>query len=292
MNKRQTRLFAIGATGLAALVFLILTVDTHRQIGALTNAENITPAVSRGNDVWHARNCINCHTLFGEGAYYAPDLTKITQLRGTAYLTAFLQDPSKFYNEDKHRRLMPNLKMSAPEIADVIAFLDWVSKVDNQGWPPRPILVSGTSIPGMDLSARQQEQAAEGSIGQAPGARPVSEAENPIARGQAYFNTVTPPCNACHSIAPNVNLVGPSLAGIASRAKKRIESPGYKGSAKDAISYIKESITNPNAYIAPEPMYSANGVSFMPTTYKDALTPEQLDSLAAFLSSLKDPQQQ
>ena len=25
------------------------------------------------------------------------------------------------------------------EIADLVSFLDWVSKVDNQGWPPRPI---------------------------------------------------------------------------------------------------------------------------------------------------------
>lgn len=291
MNKRHTRLFAIGATGVSALVFLILTVDTHRQIDALTNAENITPAVSRGNDVWHNNNCINCHTLFGEGAYYAPDLTKITQLRGTAYLTAFLQDPSKFYNEDKHRRLMPDPDLNDGEIGDVIAFLDWVSKIDNQGWPPRPILVSGTSIPGMDLSTMQQDRAAQGRIGQAPGARPVTQDENPIARGQAYFNSVTPPCNACHSIAPNVNLVGPSLAGIASRAKKRLELADYKGSAKDVMGYIKESITDPNAYIGPEPMYSANGVSFMPTTYKDALSPEQLDSLAAFLASLEDPQQ-
>jgi nitric oxide reductase subunit C len=288
MNKRQTRLFAIVATGLAALVFLGLTIDTHRQIGGLTNAENITPAVSRGQDVWHDNNCINCHTLFGEGAYYAPDLTKITQLRGTAYLSAFLQDPSKFYNEEKHRRLMPNPNLSAEEISDVIAFLDWVSKVDNQGWPPRPILVSGTSIPGMDLTTKQREQSAEGNIGLAPAARPVAGDEDPIARGQAYFNTVTPPCNACHSIAPNVNLVGPSLAGVASRADKLLKSPAYKGSAKDAASYIKESIMHPNAYILPEPMYSANGVSFMPDTYKASLTPEQVDSIAAFLSSLRD----
>ena len=291
MNKRQTRLFAIGATGVSALVFLGLTIDTHRQIDTLTNAENITPAVSRGQDVWHDNNCINCHTLFGEGAYYAPDLTKITQLRGTAYLSSFLHDPSKFYNEEKHRRLMPDPDLNDAEIGDVIAFLDWVSKVDNQGWPPRPILVSGTSIPGMDLTTKQRDQAAEGNIGLAPAARPVTADEDPIARGQAYFSTVTPPCNACHSIAPNVNLVGPSLAGVAARAEKVLSSTAYKGSAKDAMSYIKESITSPNAYILPEPMYSANGVSFMPATYKSALTPEQVDSISAFLASLKSPSQ-
>ena len=119
MNKKQTRLFAIGSSLLAALVFIGMTIDSHRQFGKLTHAENITPAVARGKNVWHKNNCINCHTLFGEGAYYAPDLTKITQHRGDAYLTAFLRDPSKFYDEKRHRRLMPNQHLSDPEIAGI-----------------------------------------------------------------------------------------------------------------------------------------------------------------------------
>jgi nitric oxide reductase subunit C len=287
MNKRQTRLFAIGSTGLAALVFLGLTIDSHRQFGELTHAENITPAVSRGQDIWHANNCINCHTLFGEGAYYAPDLTKITQHRGTPYLSAFLRNPAAFYNEQQHRRLMPNPNLSDPEIADLLAFLDWVSRVDNQGWPPRPILVSGTSIPGMDLSAMQQGQVGQQGVGLPPGARPVRGDEDPIALGRAYFTSVSPSCSACHSIAPNVNLAGPTLAGLATRAAQILKSSDYKGSATDVAGYIKESIVNPSAYLVPGTMYSANGQSFMPTTFTDTLTPEQLESLAAFLATLK-----
>ena len=107
MNKRQTRRFAIISTVLASVAFIGLTLDSHRQFDRLTNAENITPAVEHGKDVWHKYNCINCHTLFGEGAYYAPDLTKITQHRGAPYLEAYLRDPSKFYDENRHRRLMP-----------------------------------------------------------------------------------------------------------------------------------------------------------------------------------------
>ncbi|MCF5099134.1 c-type cytochrome, partial [Pseudomonas gessardii] len=189
-------------------MFLGMTVDSHRQFPKLTNAQQITPEVTRGKDVWHEYNCINCHTLFGEGAYYAPDLTKITQQRGTPYLTAFLKDPSKFYDEQRHRRLMPNLKLNDEEIAALIAFMDWVSKVDNQGWPPRPILVTGTSIPGMDLTVAQQNVA---SGNQPPAARPVSGKEDPIALGEALFRTTaTPVCSACHSIAPGVNLAGPT----------------------------------------------------------------------------------
>ena len=285
MNKRQTRSFALISTAIAAVVFLGMTVDSHRQFPKLTNAQQITPEVTRGKDVWHEYNCINCHTLFGEGAYYAPDLTKITQLRGAPYLTAFLKDPSKFYDEQRHRRLMPNLKLNDEEIAALIAFMDWVSKVDNQGWPPRPILVTGTSIPGMDLTVAQQNVAGGN---QPPAARPVSDKEDPIALGEALFRTTaTPVCSACHSIAPGVNLAGPTLAGLAARAKQVIASPDYKGKAKDAEGFIRESIVTPSAYLHPGDMYSANGMSFMPDTFAKSLTPEQIDQLVAYLASFQ-----
>ena len=225
MNKRQTRVFAVASTAVAALIFLVLTVDSHRQFPTLTNSENITDEVVRGQNVWHAYNCINCHTIFGEGAYYAPDLTKITQLRGAPYLTAFMKDPAQFYDEQKHRRLMPNLGMSDQEISDVIAFMDWVSKVDNQGWPPRPILVTGTSIPGADLSMEQQhgEKAA---ASMPPGARPVAPDNAPIALGEALFRTAVPTCQACHSMTPGVNMAGPSLAGLDASFEKLKASGG------------------------------------------------------------------
>jgi len=283
VNKRQSRLFAIVATALSAAVFLGLTIDSHRQFDRLTNAQNITPAVSAGKDVWHKYNCVNCHTLFGEGAYYAPDLTKITQHRGEAYLKAYMHDPSKFYNEERNRRLMPTQNLSDQEISDLIAFLDWVSKVDNQGWPPRPILVTGATIPGTDLSGAQL--AAGGAV--APGAASATQAMDPAALGQVLFRSVTPACATCHSLAPGVNMAGPSLAGIGTRAQQRIGSPDYKGTAKDAAGYIRESIVSPSAYLVPGAMYSANGQSFMPATYGKDLTPEQIDHLVAFLSTLK-----
>src|SRR5690554_6013052 len=289
MNKRQTRQFAIGSTLVAALVFLGLTIDSHRQFPTLTNAENITPAVVRGQDVWHANNCINCHTLFGEGAYYAPDLTKITQLRGAPYLKAFMKEPGRFYDEQRHRRLMPNPGLEDEEIDDLIAFLDWVANVDNQGWPPRPILVTGSSIPGTSLTFAQQDLSGAGETADTlpPGARPVTGNEDPIALGEALFRTATPACNACHSIAPGVNLAGPTLAGLAARAQQTIDSPDYQGKADSVEAFIRESIVSPSAYLHPGEMYSAGGVSFMPTSYGESLTDEQLDQLVQYLTSFK-----
>ena len=283
MNKRQARLFAIGSTVIATVAFLGLTLDSHRQFGKLTNADKITPAVTRGKDVWHKNNCINCHTVFGEGAYYAPDLTKITKLRGEAYLTAYMRDPSKFYDETRHRRLMPKQDLSERDITDLIAFLDWVSNVDNNGWPPRPILVTGATLPGTDMPATVPAQAAAAP----PGARPVTASENPIALGERVFRSAVPACTACHSISPGVNMAGPSLAGLAARTEKLLSSGDYKGKAKDLAGYIREAIIEPSAHVVPGPMYSAQGVSFMPTTYAKDLTSTQVDELAAYLSSLK-----
>ena len=59
MTKRQTRAFFLGSTGLFTLIFIGLTVDSHRQFGTLTHADRITPDVIAGKHVWHRKNCIN-----------------------------------------------------------------------------------------------------------------------------------------------------------------------------------------------------------------------------------------
>lgn len=278
MNNRQARNFAIGSTIAATVAFLGLTLDSHRQFPELTNAENITPAVKAGTDVWHKYNCINCHTLFGEGAYYAPDLTKITQHRGNAYLTAYMKDPSKFYDEQKHRRLMPTQNLTDQEISDLLEFLDWVSKVDNQGWPPRPILVTGGMVANAEAVTTGQP---------APGVTPVDDEDDDRAKGEYIYRTATPTCLACHSVQAGVTMAGPSLAGLAERAAALVQSPEYAGEATDAEGYVRESITHPSAYVVPGPMFSANGTSFMPEGYGANLSEEEISHLTAYLMSLK-----
>ena len=277
MNKRQSRIFAIVATGLAAVAFLGLTFYSHMRFGELTNAQDITPEITHGKDVWHKYNCINCHTLFGEGAYYAPDLTKIAQHRGEAYLKAYMRDPSQFYDEQRHRRLMPTQDLSDVEIENLVKFLDWVSKVDNQGWPPRPILVAGGSM----------SVAAQGADAGVQDVRPVSADSDPRAIGEHLFRTAVPVCTACHSLQPGVQLAGPSMAGMAERAAQTLASPDYTGSATDVEGYLRESIVTPSAHLVPGAMFSAEGTSFMPNTYADSLTDEEIDQLVAFLGTLK-----
>lgn len=74
--------------------------------------EDDLPRVLTGKARLASEELHHCHTLLAEGAYYAPDLTKITQQRGEPYLRQFLRDPSTFYSEERHGRLMPNLNLS------------------------------------------------------------------------------------------------------------------------------------------------------------------------------------
>jgi nitric oxide reductase subunit C len=272
MTKRQTRAFFYAGSGVFALIFLALTVDAHRQVPKLTNEASLTPDVIEGKHTWHRKNCINCHTLLGEGAYYAPDLTKITQQRGAEYLKAFLKDPAKFYSEERDRRLMNNPNLSDREIEQVIAFLDWVSRINTQGWPPRPILVSGSAIPG---TAALGEPA------------PAAASSDPVALGQTLFRKTPPGCFACHSTSHGINLVGPSLEDLPTTAAARLKDPNYRGKATDIEGYIRESIRDPNAFVLAGPTYSSGGRSLMPTGLDASLTPEQIDQLVAYLMTLK-----
>jgi nitric oxide reductase subunit C len=271
MTKRQAAIFSAGATGLFTLVFVGLTIHSHTVFPRLTNADQITDDVKAGNKHWHHGNCVNCHTLMGEGAYYAPDLTQIALQRGEPYLVEFLGDPSRFYSEEVHRRLMPDPKLTEAERRQVIAFLDWIARIENQNWPPRPILVSGGGAPG--LAARMR--------GRAPAS------DDPVAMGESLFHATPPGCAACHSTAPDVALAGPTVANMAARAQATVQSPEYTGAAQTAEEYIRESILEPSAHIVPGELYSVNGQSVMPHNYDEMLTPEQIEHLVAYLMTLR-----
>jgi nitric oxide reductase subunit C len=269
MTKATTRRFFFAGTVAFTIVFIGLTIHTHTTIAKRTNSERLDERVVRGLHVWEKNNCENCHTLLGEGAYYAPDLTEIVAQRGKGYLSAFLADPSKFYSEERDGRLMPTLGLSPQEIDDVLEFLTWVDGIDSNGWPPRPILVTG---------AAPREQ---------PGAETHVEAEHPADRGRALFHGAAA-CAGCHSVAPGVHLVGPSLAGIANAASERVSDPAYHGEAKVPEDYLRESILTPSRFLAPGGNFATpDGRSFMPDHYAKILNAGQVDDLVAYLITLR-----
>jgi len=81
-------------------------------------------------------------------------------------------------------------------------------------------------------------------------------------------------CAQCHTLTPDTVVIGPSLAGVATRAATRI--PGY-----DAQSYIETSVLLPQDYIV-------DGYSdTMPANFGKELTSEELTALVAYLMTLK-----
>ncbi len=95
-----------------------------------------------------AKNCMDCHTLLGNGAYYAPDLTKawldpawgpngaLQAMTGKntkeEAMAEFLQHPNLY---PTHARMMPDLGITAEEAKGLVAFLKHMSSIDTNGFP-------------------------------------------------------------------------------------------------------------------------------------------------------------
>jgi len=109
--------------------------------GKELNEEEAEALVKLGKLTTQSKNCMNCHTLLGNGAYYAPDLTKawLDQYWGTKeireeQMLAFIKDPSDKLHNSMGRR-MPKLDITDEEARGVVAFLKWMSSIDTNGFP-------------------------------------------------------------------------------------------------------------------------------------------------------------
>jgi nitric oxide reductase subunit C len=97
--------------------------------------------VSHGKLTTQAKNCMDCHTLLGNGSYYAPDLTKAwldpawgsKEIREQT-MVEFLMNPQLAAHNALGRR-MPNLKITEAEARATVAFLKWMSSIDTNGFP-------------------------------------------------------------------------------------------------------------------------------------------------------------
>lgn len=131
LSKKQARAFFLGGTLVTFLIFIGLTVFSLSKAQDQTNHENITESVVRGKRIWEKNNCMGCHSLFGEGAYYAPELTKVVERRGEAYIKATLMSPVAW---QPNGRKMVKYNMSEADANDVVEFFKWAGEVDLNGF--------------------------------------------------------------------------------------------------------------------------------------------------------------
>ena len=118
--------------------------EKEKFFGKIWSKEEARKLLHKGKLTSQAKNCMNCHTLLGNGAYYAPDLTKAwldPKWKQVAYfgkptkeegIAEFLMHPDKL---GTHQRKMPNLNITREEAMALVAFLKHMSSIDTNGYP-------------------------------------------------------------------------------------------------------------------------------------------------------------
>ena len=213
-KKAAKQIFFIGTLS-SLVLFLALTIDTHRQVKVLTNVDKLSDQVVEGKRVWQKYNCNDCHTILGFGGYYAPDMTKSYKRLGEGGIRERVTKPEIVFA--KSWRKMPQQNLSKQEVEDLIIFLKWVNEIDTHDWPPQ------------DSEKRSSSSARKvvAMVGMSPGAALVKD------KG----------CLACHRIGE----IG-SSAGLA------LEKVGSKYDKETLARYVVEpKKVNPNSAMPEQP---------------------------------------
>lgn len=135
-TKGMARNIFYGGSVFFVLLFLALTFDTSKALPKLDNRGAITPVVAKGKQLWEENNCIGCHTLLGEGAYFAPELGNVYTRFGnsTEAIKGFIQSRPK--EGIPGRRSMPQFNFTDEELEAIAQFLKYSSEINAAGWPP------------------------------------------------------------------------------------------------------------------------------------------------------------
>lgn len=143
MTTTMARNIFYGGSIFFILIFLGLSFHSASYIvNTSTASMPLTESVARGKRVWEVNACINCHSLHGEGAYFAPEVGNVMTRWGVidkpddafATLKNWIEAmPTKI----EGRRQMPRFHLTDEQIRDLTNFLIWADKTDTKGWPPK-----------------------------------------------------------------------------------------------------------------------------------------------------------
>ncbi|WP_366922521.1 c-type cytochrome [Metallumcola ferriviriculae] len=207
-SSRTHRNLFIVVSLLSLTVFIFLTIDSLQHIQA--SSPPLTVSVVEGKKVWQRENCINCHTILGNGAYFAPDLTKEASKRSSDWLMKFLQNPDAVMPGTA----MSSVQLDAADAENVVRFLEWVNEVDTNDWPPEAIMSSDSS----STRTGQEQEGSGADSGKGSGLD-----------GKNIF--LTAGCTNCHTVDDRGGNVGPDLSHIGGKRSDKylrniISSPG------------------------------------------------------------------
>ncbi|MEA5161108.1 MULTISPECIES: c-type cytochrome [Cereibacter] len=142
LTKSRARNVFYGGSLFFIAVFVGLTVQSHSHVvSRSTTSMPLTEEVRLGKEVWERNSCINCHTLHGEGAYFAPEVGNVMTRWGVVddpdaaaeMLGGWIDaQPSGI----EGRRQMPHFELTDEEKRGLSEFLRWADKMNTQSWPP------------------------------------------------------------------------------------------------------------------------------------------------------------
>ena len=139
-TKEMARNIFYGGTAFFFLLFLALTFDTHSALPERDNRAalegEVGPAIALGKKLWEENDCIGCHTLLGEGAYFAPELGNVYVRYNNSKdgIIGFIKSRPK--DGIPGRRSMPQFNFSDEELDAIAEFLKYSSEINTAGWPP------------------------------------------------------------------------------------------------------------------------------------------------------------
>ena len=135
-TKSMARNIYYGGSLFFILLFLALTFQTHQELPKRDNRAAITEKVALGKKLWEENDCIGCHTLLGEGAYFAPELGNVYVRFGKNKdaIKGFIA--SRPENGVPGRRSMPQFHFTDEELDAIAEFLKYTSEINTNDWPP------------------------------------------------------------------------------------------------------------------------------------------------------------
>lgn len=142
LTKTGARNVFYGGSIFFFAIFVGLTAHSHYFIKTTSTDETtLTDSVARGKHVWEKNACINCHTLLGEGAYFAPELGNVWKRYGGVDDPEGARETLKAWmaaqpSGTEGRRQMPQFNLTEQELDDLADFLEWTSRILTQNWPP------------------------------------------------------------------------------------------------------------------------------------------------------------
>ncbi|NIA69709.1 cytochrome c [Pelagibius litoralis] len=142
MTKSMARNVFYGGSLFFIVIFLGLSIHSHIYIvNVSTDKAGLTETVAQGKRIWERKACVNCHTILGEGAYFAPEVGNVMERWGVTDDPEAAFEVMKAWMDSQPsgiegRRQMPQFNLTDDEVRALTQFLLWTNTIDTQGWPP------------------------------------------------------------------------------------------------------------------------------------------------------------